>query len=252
MLVERPKVRQIVEAAVAEIKAAGVEPTVADILWLAHLAEFRCQPNKSDPLDDFDIPVRCGLAKLHRMTMAGEVWLRECAAAWWPRPAHGYMALLADIYALAHGRDEKAMTNPALWGRKTARAVVVGWAVAHLAVTPSVIARALYLVSGGTDWVRVKDHTGKIVKKQAEEVSPYDYGEDLAALCAVYKREPRYFLFEVSAKQAQRMMRKAALALGRPDLSAESEGDADTTFAAWRLVVNEIIAKGKKAAESNG
>ena len=104
-------------------------------------------------------------------------------------------------------------------------------------------------MSGGTDWVRVKDHTGKIVKqKPPEDASPFDWGEEIACLCAVYKRDPRYFLFEISANQAQRMMRKAALAVGRPDLVADTERDGDGGFAKWRLVVNDIIAKGKAKA----
>lgn len=251
MLVERPKVRAIVEAAVEEIEAAGVKASVADILWLAHLAERNCQPNRADPMDDFHVPVRCGRAKLHRLTIAGDIWLRECAGVWWPRPGHSWMALLAELFALAHGRDGETMA--AMWDRKAARRRILRWAVANLPVAPGQIQRALYIVSGGTDWVRVKDHTGKIVKqKPAEDASPFDWGEEIACLCAVYKRDPRYFLFEISANQAQRMMRKAALAVGRPDLVADTERDVDGGFAKWRLVVNDIIAKGKAKAARDG
>ena len=78
MLVERPKVRAIVEAAVEEIEAAGVKASVADILWLAHLAERNCQPNRADPMDDFHVPVRCGRAKRRAPRGARGLKQRRC------------------------------------------------------------------------------------------------------------------------------------------------------------------------------
>lgn len=247
MLIEKPRVRQAVEAAVKEIEAAGVKASVADILWLAHLAELKLQPNKSDPLDDFDIPVRCGKADLYKLRVAGDIWLRECGMKWWPRPDHSWMALLAELYVLAHGRDSEAMA--AIWDRRTAKARIIAWAIANLPVSAEKIKRALYIVSGSVDFVEVEDDE---LSRKSPSVSPFDWGEEIALLCAVYKNPPEHFMFRLSLSQCARLLRKAAYAMGRPDL-ADDKSAVDESFGKFRLAVHEIIRKGKESAGvSNG
>lgn len=246
MLVEKPKVRMAVEAAVREIEAEGVKPSVSDILWLAHLAEEKIQPNRSDPLDDFDVPVRCGKADLYRLTVSGDIWLRECAGKWWPRPAHSWMAMLAELYALAHGKDGAVMAS--IWDKATARAAIVAWACANLPVSPAKIKRALYLVSGCVDREEIEDPN---LTKQAEGPSPFDWGEEVAMLCAVYKQPPEHFMFRLSIPQVARLMRKAAYAMGRPDLASD-KSSADEAFGKFRLAVKEIIRRGQEPAAQNG
>ena len=244
MLVERPKVRLIVEAAVKEIRDKGVEPTVSDILWLAHHAEQRCQPNKADPLDDFHLPVKCGRAKLYRLTVAGDVWLRECASKWWPRPDHNWMAMFAELYVLAHAGNKRIMRS--IWDKKKARRRILFWASTHLPVSDKKIGRALYTLAGNVDYEEITDE--KLIRPRAD-VDPFDWGEEIAVLCAVYKeKSPEHFLFDVSIHQCRRMMKNAALAMGRPDLAAD-DNSTDEAFGKFRLVVKNIIANGKKSED---
>ena len=242
MYIERPKVRGLVEAAVGEVRAAGVDPSVGDILWLAHLADMRCQPSKIDPLDDFALPVTCGKAKLRKLTVAGDVWLRECAQKWWPRPKHQLMPVLCELYALANNHSRKTMQK--VWDYRQARRVITMWAAAKLPVSYEKIGRALSLVSGHVDHVDVSDPD----LARQREVDPFDWGEEIALLCAVYNKPPKYFEFEVSVNQCVKMINKAAYAMGRPDL-VKDDNAKDVAFGKFRMAVKDIIRRGKEYAE---
>jgi hypothetical protein len=237
--VERPKVRRLVEAAVAEIRAAGVEPAVSDILWLAHLAEQRCQPTRFDPLDDFGMPIPCGRAKLRQLTVAGDIWLRDCAQVWWPRPKHVLMPVLAELYCLSNNHDQDVMMQ--VWDRRTAGRIIRLWAARNLPVSYHKVARALSLVANNIEHREIND--GELVKTR--EVDPFDWGEELAVLCAVYNKPPQYFEFEISLNQCVKLLNKAAYAMGRPDLVKEDNAK-DSAFGKFRLLVRDIIRRGKE------
>ena len=243
MLVERPRVRAIVEDAVDEIRSAGVEPSVSDILWLAHLADLKCQPNRADPLDDFSLPVRCGLAHLYPITIAGDVWLRECAQKWWPHATSRHMALLAECWCLAHGKDAGALSDA--FSRSNARATIMRWAIANLIVTAAEMERALILVCGGVTYEELHDAA---ISKPLEQTDAADYGEDVALLCAAYKHPRRHFLFDIGMNECKSLLRKAAFAFGRPDMA--DDADADRAFGNFRMAVREIIRRGKDGAAS--
>ena len=102
------------------------------------------------------------------------------------------------------------------------------------------------LISGGVDFENIEDET---LLKSKNDASPFDWGEHIALLCAAYKFKPEYFLFEISIAQASRMLKNAAIAMGRPDLAGDDSA-ADNSFGKFRLVVKKIISRGKKA--SNG
>lgn len=239
MRVEKPRVRLIVEAACNEIKSAGVEPTVSDILWLAHLADNQCSPSKTDPMDDFGVPVRCGRASFRPLTIAGDVWLNECAYNWW---GDTWLSRIAEIYALAHSHDADTMRQGCMWDRRKARGVVLRWAVSSLPVSAGKIQRAIDLVHGRIDQVDIEDPG--IVKDKPDQADAHDWGEEIAMLCAAYKQPPEYFAFELSINQVMGLIRKAAFAFGRPDLAAAP--DKDSAFGKFRLAVKDIIRKGQE------
>jgi hypothetical protein len=155
------------------------------------------------------------------------------------------MAMLAELYVLAHGKKAEAMA--AIWDKATARRKILAWACASLPVSPEKIKRALYIVSGNVDHVEVEN--AELTKKQTEP-SAFDWGEEVAMMCAVYKQPPEHFMFRLSLQQVLRLLRKAAYAMGRPDL-ADDKSAADEAFGKFRMAVKEIVRKGKEAA-ANG
>lgn len=238
MRVSKPKTRAIIGDAVAEIKAHGVEPTVDDIIWLAHLAEEMVQPSALDSLDVLCPPVRCGRALLYPRTVAGDLWLEHCASKWWPPNKRGFMYALCEFFALAHGNDSKAMQS--VYSRHAARAKVIAWAAFNLPVNEKQIETALNQVAGRFEYVELDDDG--LAKKR--EVNPTDWGEEITLLVSAYKQPPRFFLYEISANQCLGMLRKAAIAIGRPELM-DRHKDGDDAFGKFRLAVKEIIRKGK-------
>ena len=236
MRVSKPKVRAIVTSAVDEIKAAGVEPTVEDILWLAHLADQMAHPSPLDSVEVLCAPVKCGRAKLYPRTIAGDLWLEHCASRWWPAHKCPLMYLLSELYALAHGGNPGVMQS--VYSRSVASVKVRVWAAANLPVSYRQIEVALDAVAGRLQYADLSDDTVKV-----KELSPIDWGEEITLLCSAYKMHPRVFLYELSANQVYGMLRKAALAIGRPELM-DKQRDGDNAFGMFRLAVKEIIKQG--------
>lgn len=242
MILEKPKARQIVLDAVAEIESKGVKCTVDDILWLAHLAETHIRRNSEDILD---LPVKCGRAQLYPRTIAGDLWIQDFASKWWPETTSPVMQVLCELYALAHGRDEKALQT--VCTLRSARIRVRTWAAANLPVNAAEIRLALDRLSGSIEHVNVDDPD--MVKDK--EAGASDYGDIISTLVAAYKMPPRAFLFDLSVNEVLGLYRKIAMALGRPEL-ADKTADGDDSFGRFRLAVKEIIRKGREAGVSNG
>jgi len=242
MVIEKPKVRGLVHAGVSEIKCAGVEPTVDDIAWLIHVSEKCVLPSQADSLEMMEVPVHCGRTVLWPLTVGADIWLRECVEQWWDRDDHPWIVAMCELYAFANGRDPDAFTN--LYTKRKARSAVLWWAARSLPVSYKQIRLSMMQLAGAVEYVRIADN--EIVKHR--DVDPYDWGEEISLLCAVYKKPPRHFLFDVSFKQVVRMLERVAYSLGRPDLidrDKKTEKYKDISFGKYRMVVREIIRRGK-------
>lgn len=246
MQVDRPIVRGCVHAAIKEIRDSGVEPSADDIVWLWHASESGVAAGRFDPMDDVGVRVRCGRAWLSPITLAGSLWLGECADKWWPEKEFPAMSTACRLYALANGGDEDAMRR--VWqSRADARNAVVGWGVTHLPVSKKAIFRAMLALNGGCVTESWRDDV--IEKSDAGGDQVYDWGDQIAALSAVYKQPGSHFLFRVPAKAIRRMVRYAAYAIGKPELAAEDSG-RDDGYAMFRGVVREIIRRGNNGAQN--
>jgi len=99
---------------------------------------------------------------------------------------------------------------------------------------------ALDHISKRLTYVELTDD--ELVKER--ELLPIDWGEEIVLLCSIYRKPPRYFLYELSVNQCLGLLKKAAFAIGRPDLM-DKQTDGDDAFGKFQLAVKEIIRKGK-------
>ncbi len=233
MLIEKPKIRNIVKAACKEISDNGVDPTVEDILWLAHLAEKYVNPvgGRSEVQER---PVQCGRALLYPLTVSADIWLRDCAESWWPRDKHPLMATYCELYAFANGRNPKAFRQ----GREPARLTVLAWCAYNLPCSYSQIEASLNELAGNIELVDIDN--GEIVEQR--DIG-FHWGDEIALLSAVYRKSPSFFL-RCSVSHCMDLLRYSAMAIGKPEMMNRYDKDKDDAFGKFRLAISDIISRG--------
>jgi hypothetical protein len=210
------------QQAVDEIRGAGVEPTLAEIVHLAGLVDqLRGGPRHVSPY--LESPVIIGNLCLHPMTWGAWLWLEE-AEAWWRED--GKQMSLAIAFALAHGRSPEVLTqlgSPAL-----AASAIRLW-VRRLNVSMRELSAALDKALPADD-----DDAEQRPKVSVAEA----FGDVAALLVAKAGLQPRQILWEMSIDAVSDLLRR---------VSGTKKDDAGfIAFAKLRRAVNEI--KGRAAA----
>lgn len=126
-MLPKPDIHPLVESHLADLRKRGIEPTLAEQIWIVNLCRRVVSPFDSERADLIGAPVRVGGVSLWRLTVGASVWLQDCAFRWWA----GDEARLgmAVAWALAFARDREAIRDAAAAGPAGAAAVINAWAL---------------------------------------------------------------------------------------------------------------------------
>ena len=106
----------------------GVEPTLAESLWVVRLCDRVLSPNEGERADLCGMPARAGVSDvwLWPITIGASVWVQDYAQKWWGQDDERmYMAF---CFALANGRKRDAMREASLSPERAAD-LVGAWAL---------------------------------------------------------------------------------------------------------------------------
>lgn len=182
------------------IRSCGVDPTDAEIVWLAELRRRCDNPPGRETVQSCSAPIEfCGV-KFWPLHLMAEAWFSD-----WFRAFEDEDLIQCGVYLYAHAQSEpgnKTLRDVASFDQ--VRRVVLDW----LASTPihkpdfGAIMDACYRMDNG-DELTVDNPD---LPKAAEQSIPQTVEEKAANLCRMFEgTTPSYWLTEVSRSEATRM-----------------------------------------------
>ena len=126
-MLPKPDIHPLAESHLADLRRRGIEPTLAEQIWVVDLCRRVVCPFDSERADLIGAPVRVGGATLWRLTIGAGVWLQDCAFRWWA--GDDTRLGMAVAWALAHSRDRDAITAAAAGGAAAAAKTIKAWAM---------------------------------------------------------------------------------------------------------------------------
>ena len=104
----------------------GVEPSLAESLWIVRLCDRVLNPNEGERADLCGFPQRAGVSDvwLWQITIGASVWVQDKASPWFG--AHDEKMFYAFCFALANGRDKNIMHAAGL-SKAAAERMVKDW-----------------------------------------------------------------------------------------------------------------------------
>lgn len=126
-MLPKPEIHPLAESHLADLRQRGIDPTLAEQMWVVALCGMVVNPFDSERADLIGAPVRVGGATLWRLTIGASVWLQDCAFRWWAGD-EGRLGM-AVAWALAHSRNRDAITAAAASGAADAAKTIKAWAL---------------------------------------------------------------------------------------------------------------------------
>lgn len=230
----KPRISALLQGAVAEIRGAGVEPTVEEIIWLHSLCERQVLPSADDPPQYLALPVVLHpRVTLFPLTLEATMWLEGFPRKWWPGDKNRLFD--ATAYAMARSGTGKGFIK--LTNRTTAMARIIAW-VRLLPVSEDRLAWGVLQLLDNKETVDV-DAAG-LTAPHREDAEVADWGEVICQLCGAYHLAPQVFL-QMPVGVCVDMLRRAPVPGGASGMAERDNPVAKQAFIHFRLVLRHII-----------
>lgn len=232
MLVSKPIENPILDSAVAEIRAAGVEPSPIQVVWIYQIAQQEVNPNGNSQQAFFDAPFSVGGVWLYPMTAGCRMWMNEYADKFFANNQRDYLYAMG--FGLAHAMQPETLL--VLTNEIDARRAVRRWSCG-LKCSDDALTDAVKRVLGIENVVEVGDPEPKKESPMAEI-----YGDLIASVCHAYKLTPHYVMWEISEDSLRELLNKMPLPPGYE--APKDDGKNFALFVARRAVIKAIIERG--------
>ena len=230
MRIAKPRVNLLYESAVKELKAAGVDITPDEYVWLYEAAKKAINGSGSECPAFIEIPVTIGDVTLWPMTIGAMLWWSRYAEEWYANDKT--MQIIAMAYCMAHAKEPETILN--LNSKAKADIALVAWqATTSSKCTLGQLSWAIDKVNGQFDYVDI--HSENAVETLAN--SSADWGVIIAKLCGAYHMPARYFLWDLSQSAAIDMLTNAPSPFG---YAKDTDAQASRYFGEFREVVAHI------------
>lgn len=237
MLIPKPSLNRLAADTIAALAKDGIVCAPDEVLWLNEMAEKLTRPTPCDPDRFFDYPTLCGNVALWPLSIGAKQWLRA-AVEWFGDNDRIY--ILAQAYAMAHGRDMGHLL--ALNTRIAAAWKILAWS-RTLNCSLSELARA---IDSMTDRDSVDIPTPKEEAESKNGIArrrhKTDWGEIGALLLHYYPGHSlEYWLWEVSDDLVAILLEKYGdFTTAEPGQGRSAKDRHFLLFSEFRLVVKHI------------
>ena len=221
-MLKKPTLSLIAQAGIKELKERwGVEPDLAEMIWLHELGLLVENPPGVVPLDVLDLPVSVGNVTLWGFTIGASLWWRECALNWFDGDESIAEQTLA--FTLAHSREPEKIRE--LTDRHATTRAVKKWA------------NGIGCTDRELNWPIDKILSDDEEAEENDDDIAADWGGLVASLCKQYGGTPEYWTWEASQDVALGMISKAV------DMDAASQGDISDAYKKANANFREAISQ---------
>ena len=229
-----------------EIEAAGVKPTVDEIVWLQSCCQQLHDASDVDYRHLLGMPFFVssdGSLKLYGLSIAAMAWYAEIGEFMFP--SKHKLSQFALGFAMAYSRDESVW--PRMYNYRDAKKLIDAW-IKTLTVTPEELEIAIEEALGFKDKITLKTMGKHIQPDEGKSVSWADY---VAAVGYIMGPDFSQWVWKHSADTLGLILRRhAKLESG----GKTKDGWDPVVIASARIqeVVASIIAKHKAEVPANG